>query len=108
MDKAVGRSENPGVTVLFGGHNLPPPLGLDRVNYSAKIWGCHGTPSTPRDDTPAVGFYTLKRNQVGTQCNDAYHPTSYHHALNWQYTKTPKYTLINFHDFLKIWQLRVI
>ena len=24
------------------------------VNLSAKIWGCHGTPSTPRDDTPGV------------------------------------------------------
>ena len=23
--RAVGRSENPGVPVLFGGHNLPPP-----------------------------------------------------------------------------------
>ena len=23
-DRAVGRSENPGVTILFGGHNLPP------------------------------------------------------------------------------------
>ena len=25
--RAVGRSENPGVQVLFGGHNLPPPSG---------------------------------------------------------------------------------
>ena len=25
------------------------PSGWDRVNWSAKIWGCHGT---PRDDTP--------------------------------------------------------
>ena len=24
MNGAVGRSENPGVPVLFGGHNLPP------------------------------------------------------------------------------------
>ena len=24
MYRAVGRSENPGVPVLFGGHNLPP------------------------------------------------------------------------------------
>ena len=24
--RAVGRSENPGVPVLFGGHNLPPCL----------------------------------------------------------------------------------
>ena len=34
--------------VLFGGHNLPPHPGWDRVNRSAKI-----TPCTPRDDTPA-------------------------------------------------------
>ena len=24
IPRAVGRSENPGVPVLFGGHNLPP------------------------------------------------------------------------------------
>ena len=28
------------------------PLGWDRVNWSAKIWGCHGTTGTPRDDRP--------------------------------------------------------
>ena len=32
--------------------------GWDRVNWSAKIWVCHGTPGTPRDDTPA--FCALK------------------------------------------------
>ena len=26
--RAVGRSENPGVSVLFGGHNLPIEIGL--------------------------------------------------------------------------------
>ena len=25
IGRAVGRFENPGVPVLFGGHNLPPP-----------------------------------------------------------------------------------
>ena len=24
MDRAVRRSENPGVPVIFGGHNMPP------------------------------------------------------------------------------------
>ena len=36
-----------------------------------------------------------------------FHNFPYHH-INWQYTKTPKYTLFNFRDFLKIWQLREI
>ena len=41
---AVGRSENPGVAVLFCGHNLPSPLsGSDRVNWSAKISAPLGT-----------------------------------------------------------------
>ena len=34
----------------------PPPPGWDRVNWSAKIWGCHGNPDTPRDNTPGQGF----------------------------------------------------
>ena len=50
--RAVGRSENLGVSVLFGGHLNPP--GWDRVNWSAKIWGCHGTPGIPRDDRPVL------------------------------------------------------
>ena len=33
--RAVGWCENPGVPVLIGGHNLPPPLGWDSVNFSA-------------------------------------------------------------------------
>ena len=37
----LGRSENPGVPVLFG---------LDRVNLSAKFRGANGTPGTPSDD----------------------------------------------------------
>ena len=43
-DRAVvGRSENPGVPVLFGGHHLPPlvEIGLTDLPKSA-----------PRDDTP--------------------------------------------------------
>ena len=41
-------------------------------NWSAKIWVCHGTPGTPRDDRPAVytmiiinhAFYVI----LGSQC----------------------------------------
>jgi hypothetical protein len=29
------------------------PPGWERVNWSANNWGCHGTPRTPREDTPA-------------------------------------------------------
>ena len=35
VSRAVGRSENPGVPILFGGHNLPP-----LVNWCAKIQSC--------------------------------------------------------------------
>ena len=47
--RAVGRSENPGVPVVIRWAQS----GWNRVNWSAKIWVCHGTPGTPRDDTPA-------------------------------------------------------
>ena len=41
--EAVGRSENPGVPVLFGGHNLPPlvKIGLTELPKSG------GTMATP-------------------------------------------------------------
>ena len=46
----VGRSGNPWVPILFGWQNLlDPPLGWDRINWSAKIWGCHGW--HPRNNT---------------------------------------------------------
>ena len=50
--RAVRGSENPGVPVSFGGHNLFPLI--EKVNLSAKIWGCHGTHGTPRDNKPAM------------------------------------------------------
>ena len=48
--RAVGRSENPGVPVLFGGHNLPP---LDEIGLTdlAKTEG-HGPPCSPDFDGP--------------------------------------------------------
>ena len=36
----------------------PPWLrGWDRDNRSAKIWLCHGTPGTPRDDRPETSGF---------------------------------------------------
>ena len=35
---AVGRSENPGVPVLFGGHNLPPLVEIGLIDLSKS--GC--------------------------------------------------------------------
>ena len=56
--RAVGRSENPGMPLniiclkyYLLGIICPPEW--DRVNWSAKFWGCHGNPDTPGDDRPA-------------------------------------------------------
>ena len=49
--RVVGRSENPGVPVAIRWAWFVPP-GWNRVNWSFKIWVCHGTPGTPRDDRP--------------------------------------------------------
>ena len=47
MTRAVGRSENPGVPVLFGGHNLPPlvEIGLTDLPKSGDAGGA-------REDRP--------------------------------------------------------
>ena len=39
---------------LFG---IICPLGWDRFNWSFKIWRCHGTPGTPRDDRPVTEWH---------------------------------------------------
>ena len=73
-----------GVPVLFGEHNLSPHS-WDRVNWSAKIWGCHGTPDTPRDDTPDVWKNCEVRKQISwdqTLCT-AIHGDIYT-AFQWQ------------------------
>ena len=59
--RAVGRSENPGVPVLFGGHNLLPlvEIGLTDMPKSGGAMA-HGTPGTPRDDI----FLTFKDNEI--------------------------------------------
>ena len=58
---AVGRSENPGVPVLFGGHNLPPliEIGLVCQNLVVPWQG----PGTFRDDRPEyyiIDFFLRK------------------------------------------------
>ena len=54
--KGRQKSENPGVPVLFGGHNLPPlvEIGLPDLPKSG------GTPGTHRDDRPALMHASAK------------------------------------------------
>ena len=49
IDRAVGRSENPGEPVLFGRHNLPPLVEIGLTDLPTS-----GGASTPRDDTPTA------------------------------------------------------
>ena len=44
----IGRSENPGVPVLFGGHNLPPlvEIGLNDLPKSGGAKALQATPGT--------------------------------------------------------------
>ena len=44
----LSRSENSGVPLLFGGHNLPPPM----VEIGLTDLPNRGTPGFPRDDAP--------------------------------------------------------
>ena len=58
--RAVGRSENPGVPVLFDGHNLSPVIEIG-VTDLPKFGGAIATPppGTPMDDTlvlPRVSY----------------------------------------------------
>ena len=53
--RAVGRYESPGVSVLFGGHNLPPLLEIGLTDLP-KFWGR----GTPRDDRPVNPMRSLK------------------------------------------------
>ena len=47
--RALGSSENPGVPLLFGGHNLPPPLVKVRLTDLPKSGG-----ATPSNNTPEL------------------------------------------------------
>ena len=44
--RAVGRSENPGVAVLFGGHNLPPLVEIGLTDLP-KFGGAMAPPEPP-------------------------------------------------------------
>ena len=46
VSRAVGRSENPGVRVLFGGHNLPPLVGIGLTDLQ-KSGGVMAPPAPP-------------------------------------------------------------
>ena len=63
ISRAVGRSENPGVLLLFGGHNLPsdlPPLVKIGLTDLPKSGG-----ATPRDERP--DFLNLKTKEILTE-----------------------------------------
>ena len=64
VSRAVGRSENPGVPVLFGGHNLPPLVEIGLTDL-AKSGGAMAPPVPP--GTTGLGqslkfqqFYLMK------------------------------------------------
>ena len=46
FNRAVGRSENPGVPVLFGGHNLPPLVEIGLTDLP-KSGGAMAPPAPP-------------------------------------------------------------
>ena len=46
VHRAVGRSEDPEVPVLFGGHNLPPLVEIG-VTALPKSWGATTPPASP-------------------------------------------------------------
>ena len=50
--RAVGRSQNPGVPVLFGGHNLPPLVEIGFTDLP-KFGGAMAPPAPP-GTTPLV------------------------------------------------------
>ena len=51
--RAVGRYENPGLPVLFGGHNLPPLVEIGLTDLLESGGAISHPPGTPRDDRPA-------------------------------------------------------
>ena len=55
--RAVGRSENPGVPVLLGGHNLPPLVEIGLTDLP-KIGGAMAPPAPP--GTTGLIAYTLR------------------------------------------------
>ena len=58
-----------GVSIIWWAYSAPP--GWDRVTWIAIIWGCHGTPSTLRDDRPTVVTIGAVEMNLTTNFNDA-------------------------------------
>ena len=56
----LSRSENSGVPLLFGGHNLPPPM----VKIGLIDPPNRGTPGFPRDDTPDLEELLIQLNSA--------------------------------------------
>ena len=57
--RAVGRSENLGVPVSFGGHNLPPLVEIGLTDLPK--------PGTPRNDRPEYYFSTNHNKALQSQ-----------------------------------------
>ena len=51
LNRAVGRPENPRMPLIFGGHNLPPPLVEIGLTDLPKSGGAM-TPPAPPETTP--------------------------------------------------------
>ena len=63
--RAVGRSENPGVPVLFGGHYLPPLVGIgltDLPTSGGAPPGTTGLSKNPKFVTAIRGPLYLHQN----------------------------------------------
>ena len=65
--RVVGRSENPGEQVVTGITCSP---GWDRVNWSDKIGGYHGTLGTPRLRQPCSYYFFSHKSQLLYQISD--------------------------------------
>ena len=61
--RIIGRSENPGVPVLFGGHNLPPLIEI-RLSDLPKSGGAMATPAFP-DITGLDFFFFMEPKKIG-------------------------------------------
>ena len=64
-ERAVGRSENPGVPILFGGHTLPPALFEIGLTDLPKSGGAMAPPAPP-GTTPLT--YTVAAHLRAALC----------------------------------------
>ena len=61
-DRAVGQAENPGVPVLFGGHNLPPSVEIGLTDLP-KSGGAMAPPAPP-GTTPLYSAVPARADSV--------------------------------------------